>query len=462
MTPVSIVQLRAAASSSDSPSARQAAGQRPGVLERLGAAADEQHLQPPGLHGEDDDEDGDRRPGSPAGCGSVDRERVVMATLGRRPRLPPARPAATRGGRLVDADVDEVADRGAARPAWKWTSLFARLRPVNVPSFSPSTSTSCVVPSERRVDLAWRCAPAAPRRRAGGASSPPAARRPPCGARRSCRAAASRRRRAPCRSARSASTSSVCWNCASVSPQKPTMTSVLSEAPGTMLADRSHALQVLLDRVAAAHAGQHLVVAGLDRDVEVLADLRQLADGADDALRHVARVGGEEADARERRRSRSDDANRSARSGLRPRPRSRQVLAVGLHRLAQERDLAHAARGQRDAPRGRCRRPGGTSRGRGGRGRCSRCRTCCSRGRRARTPSGPFGSGKVSGQNSPPRSSSGIRWRMITSKFCGPRPDVDEREALAQVVGARADHAAHHGDLHAVALPPSACAGGDM
>ncbi len=65
---------------------------------------------------------------------------------------------------------------------------------------------------------------------------------------------------------------------------------------GDDVADAVRPLQVLLDGVAAAHAGQKLVVRGLDGDVEVLADLGEVGHGADDAFGHVTGGGGEEAD----------------------------------------------------------------------------------------------------------------------------------------------------------------------
>ena len=86
------------------------------------------------------------------------------------------------------------------------------------------------------------------------------------------RAAASRPPRRPGRSGPSRAARSVASNWASVSPQNPTMTSVETVMPGHGLADPGQPLQVVLDRVLAAHPAQDGVVARLDRQVEVLAD----------------------------------------------------------------------------------------------------------------------------------------------------------------------------------------------
>ena len=52
--------------------------------------------------------------------------------------------------------------------------------------------------------------------------------------------------------------------------------------PGHRLADPGEALLVVLDRVLAAHPPEHGVVAGLDRQVEVLADARALGQRGDE------------------------------------------------------------------------------------------------------------------------------------------------------------------------------------
>jgi hypothetical protein len=56
---------------------------------------------------------------------------------------------------------------------------------------------------------------------------------------------------------------------------------------------------ILGARVAALHAFQHRVVAGLNRDFDVRADLGQVAHRLQDAVGHVVGVAGEEADAPE-------------------------------------------------------------------------------------------------------------------------------------------------------------------
>ena len=157
-------------------------------------------------------------------------------------------------------------------------------------------------------------------------------------------------------------------NWASVSPQKPTMTSVETVMPGTAVADAVEALPVVLDGVLAAHPAQHLVVARLDRQVEVLADARAVGQGRDEPVRKVPRMGGHEAQPRDGRQAvagtqavdRPDELGeigaavqvepstgpalridvREARLGL-------QVVAVRVHVLAQQRHLAVPGRGQR-------------------------------------------------------------------------------------------------------------------
>jgi len=67
-------------------------------------------------------------------------------------------------------------------------------------------------------------------------------------------------------------TLSVDWKRASVSPQNPTITSVETAMPGTAWRISGQSLAVMLDCVLASHAAEHVVVAGLDRQVQVLAD----------------------------------------------------------------------------------------------------------------------------------------------------------------------------------------------
>ena len=90
-------------------------------------------------------------------------------------------------------------------------------------------------------------------------------------------------------------------NCASVSPQKPTMTSVVRLMPGHGGAQAADELEVAATLVLAAHASQHLVVARLDRQVEVLADRGALGHGRDEPVGEVPGVRGHEAQARDAR-----------------------------------------------------------------------------------------------------------------------------------------------------------------
>jgi hypothetical protein len=67
---------------------------------------------------------------------------------------------------------------------------------------------------------------------------------------------------------------------ASVSPQNPTITSVEIAMPGTASRIRVEPLEVVLDRVLAAIRRSTAVVAGLDRQMQVLAHDRQSASAA--------------------------------------------------------------------------------------------------------------------------------------------------------------------------------------
>ena len=51
----------------------------------------------------------------------------------------------------------------------------------------------------------------------------------------------------------SRTSSTVCWKSSSVSPQKPTMKSLVIAASGTIVADAREHLAIVLDRVAALH-----------------------------------------------------------------------------------------------------------------------------------------------------------------------------------------------------------------
>ena len=133
------------------------------------------------------------------------------------------------------------------------------------------------------------------------------------------------------RSATSSTTSSVCSKSSSVSPGKPTMMSVVIAQSGTcsrIIATRS---QVALAVVGAAHRLEDAARAGLERQVDVLAQRRQLGVRADHVLAHVLRVRARVADALDPvdRVDRPQQLG-EARPGL-----LRQVAAVGVHVLAR-------------------------------------------------------------------------------------------------------------------------------
>ena len=164
------------------------------------------------------------------------------------------------------------------------------------------------------------------------------------------------------------------------------MTSVLIAMPGDGLADPAEALQVVLDRVLAAHPAQHGVVARLDGQVEVLAHRRALGHRRDEPVRQVPRMRRHEAQPRDARLAvgGADAVDRAQQLGeVRPGVEvqaaaapalrrdvpeallGRQVVAVGVDVLAEERDLPVALVPRAGAPRRRSRRTGGCAPGRG-------------------------------------------------------------------------------------------------
>ena len=151
----------------------------------------------------------------------------------------------------------------------------------------------------------------------------------------------------------------------------------------------------------------------------MLADRAALGHGLDEAVGQVPGVRGHEPDTRDagrarRRRGsrRSPGAGQRCRAGRRA-PAcdpacagsqlgearvGRQVVAVGVDVLAEQRELAIAGLGERLRPRPRCRRRAGCAPGRERRARCSRCRSCRSR-RRSEPRPWPRGRGRYA----PPR-----------------------------------------------------------
>ena len=143
------------------------------------------------------------------------------------------------------------------------------------------------------------------------------------------------------------------------------MTSVESAMPGTASRIRRQALEVVLDRVLAAHPAEHRVATRLDRQVERLAHRRAVAHRLDQPVRQVPRVRGHEAQPRDRGRAvggpqgvdRADQlgevgaavavlapADGARRVDVPEARLGREVVAVAVDVLAEERDLAVARR----------------------------------------------------------------------------------------------------------------------
>ena len=133
--------------------------------------------------------------------------------------------------------------------------------------------------------------------------------------------------------------------------------------PRDGLADPGEPLEVVLDRVLAAHPAEDRVVARLDGQVEVLADRRAVGHRGDQPVRQVPRVRGDEAQASDRpaaiggpqRIDRADQLGQVRAPGeVEPvagpplgvhvgEPLlGRQVVAVGVDVLAEQRHLAIA------------------------------------------------------------------------------------------------------------------------
>ena len=93
---------------------------------------------------------------------------------------------------------------------------------------------------------------------------------------------------------------SVAWNCSSVSPQNPTMMSVEMAMSRTASRIRARRSRVVRERVLATHSLQHLVVAGLDGQVQVLHDGLARGHGVDQPVGEIPRVRRDEAEPRNR------------------------------------------------------------------------------------------------------------------------------------------------------------------
>ena len=144
-------------------------------------------------------------------------------------------------------------------------------------------------------------------------------------------------------------------------------------------ADRRQALEVVLDRVLAAHPPKDGVVARLDRQVEVLADRRAVGHRRDQAVGEVPRMRRDESEPRDPEPVDGPDEFGQVRTTFKvepsagpavrvdmPEPRlRRKVMPVRIDVLAQQGDLPVARVGELAPPRRRCRRTGGYARARG-------------------------------------------------------------------------------------------------
>ena len=130
----------------------------------------------------------------------------------------------------------------------------------------------------------------------------------------------------------------------SVSPGKPTMTSVEKYMSGPRGPERGDDLQVALAGVGPVHRPQDAVAARLHRQVHELAELGQAAVRGDQVGLEAAGMGGGEADAFES--VDGVDAFEQLHKGGDPADGRVLAAAIAGHDLAQERDLANAARDQ--------------------------------------------------------------------------------------------------------------------
>ena len=299
----------------------------------------------------------DDRGGGP----SVVRRAPRAASTGRRARSRTStrRPTSSAG----PVDVDELVSRVCGRSRWTRPSGDRRRRRATPRSRRPrrprgrgacggtivSTSTSVVRPTQARFRsspiASWSASSALRRRRfsAAGTSSARRAAGVPGRDREG--------RREDLVVADGLEQPQRRLELASVSPQKPTMTSVRERDPGHRLADPGEALEVVLDRVLAAHPAQHRVVARLDRQVQVLADRRAVGHRRDQAVREVPRMRGHEAQPRDRRHAvgRPEPVDRAEQ--LREVRASVEVLAGGRPcapvAMCREPRLRPAGRGRR-------------------------------------------------------------------------------------------------------------------
>ena len=129
------------------------------------------------------------------------------------------------------------------------------------------------------------------------------------------------------------------------------MMSVVTARSGTPARAARQPLEVALGRVAPVHGGEHPVAPGLQRQVEVLAHRRGLGHRLDHVGAEVLRVRAGEAhplDAVDRTDRPQEVGEERPHPHLlaRPPPGQGEVAPVGVHVLAEQRDLGDALAGQ--------------------------------------------------------------------------------------------------------------------
>ena len=160
------------------------------------------------------------------------------------------------------------------------------------------------------------------------------------------------------------------------------MMSVPSATSGIAARMRGDEREVALAGVGASHRLQDARRAGLERQMDVLADRVALGDRGDHGLAEVLRVRAREADPLD-----SVDgvagAEQLAELGA---DLGQQIAAPGVDVLAEQGDLFDAVRAQAGSPRRSPRPAAGSARVRGRRGRCSTSRSSCSPSRPGSRP----------------------------------------------------------------------------
>ena len=164
------------------------------------------------------------------------------------------------------------------------------------------------------------------------------------------------------------------------------MMSVPSARSGIASRSLSTRPQVALAVVRAAHRLEHPRRAGLQRQVDVLADRRALGHRRDHRLAEVLRMRAREADPLDA----VDGVARAQQLAELGVEVGAQVAAPGVDVLAEQRDLPDAVARRAASPRRRSRRAGGSARARAPPGRCSTRTSSCSPSRPAPRPEAPL------------------------------------------------------------------------